>query len=494
MSTIRYGSYATGKLVWSPQQPIQPVEIIKPPIPPEPPPVSAKATITSFETPIKVSQTSRAVAKVTSGHADQFCWQWYDGHTWRTGAVNNASDLDHTFNRKNAPFDNVFPLGPGSFPIRLQTFVNGQMTDQTGTPRIITVEPLAPIPPEPPGPEPGPAGAWRTDGKIFRRVDTGAGARYRGFTAFKLCRLFTDGVDIVPFLNAYRGYNVARVWDYVTWTIPANGVAGWESCTPEQWRTFLAFMKDKGLNVELTLLTNDDPNRIPPAKALVAALSTGTRPTNLLIEIGNEPETHKHISTASLKAVCDGSGFLYASGNYESSGNVDHPNSMAFGGYGVAHTARDSEWPRRAHDLMEYYNGGGPHYTTEPSRKYPWVGDEPAKPADVSAPPAPNSKADDWRAYFGTCALLGAGGTFHSETGKVGALPNAEEQVLLAAALEGLTAFPDDAPLGSYSRPSDKSLRTYVVGNFMVRIRPTTPTPPISGFVRTGASNILWRR
>ena len=105
------------------------------------------------------------------------------------------------------------------------------------------------------------------------------------------------------------------------------------------------------------------------------------------------------------------------------------------------------------------------------------------------------TKADDFRAYFGTCALLGAGATFHSETGKFGLPPTDEERVLAAAALEGLNAFPANAPLANYTRPNDSSLRTYVMGNYSVRIRPTTPTHPGgSGWKRIGSSPILWQR
>jgi hypothetical protein len=206
------------------------------------------------------------------------------------------------------------------------------------------------------------------------------------------------------------------------------------------------------------------------------------------IEGRNEPQTHSQtVSTKLLKPALDASGFVYASGNYEISAN-------AFGPYLVAHTARDSEWPRKAHDLMDYFNGGGPHKPTDPAHKVPCIGDEPAKTEDVSPPKPPLTKADDWRAYFGTAALLGAGATFHSETGKWAQVPTAAEAELAKAALEGLDAFPADAPLGAYSRPNDNSLRTYVVGNYSVRIRPTTSTHPIAGFTRIGSSNILWKR
>jgi hypothetical protein len=259
-------------------------------------------------------------------------------------------------------------------------------------------------------------------------------------------------------------------------------------------KAFLRRVGDAGWMVELTLLTDDNASRIPWAKALVASLAAAPRPTNLVIEIGNEPETHKHIDTQALKAVLDASGFLYASGNYESCGDEQHPCSKAFGLFGDAHTPRDSEWPRKAHDLMEYFHGKGPHYITEPARPYPWVADEPAKTQDVAPPKAPLTKADDWRAYGGTAALLGAGATFHCETCKYADLPTAEERTLAAAMLEGLNAFPAEAPTGQYARPSDASLRTYTIdGKWMVRVRPTTSAPS-GGWTRIGTSNILWKR
>ena len=479
MATIRFGSTATGTLVWTVPKAIQSVSFA--PTPPEPP-VPPKATIVSYETPIRLSQTSRAVAKITQGAAAFFQWQWLDGHEWRNAntTLNPATDLDHHFR---------FPR-VGAFNIRLQTLdADKHVTDtSSSTSRVVTVQPDTPEPPTPLPPNPTPVpptgfpSVLKTDGKIFRTL-AGAAWRWKGVSAFKLCRLFTDSINIDPFLAAYPGFNVLRVWDYTDW--PGTG---WASCTAEQWKAFCAYVGVRGWTVELTLLTNDDPARIPIAKALVDGLAAAPRPTNLVIEIGNEPTTHKNINTKALKLTCDGSGLLYASGNYES------PSSLAFGSTLVAHTARDSEWPRRCHDLMEYYNGGGPHNTSEPAHRVPCIADEPAKPGDVAAPQPPLTKADDWRAYFGGCSILGAGATFHCETGKWGLPPTLDESVLATAALEGLNAFPADAPLGPYSRPNDSSLRTYVVGNYSVRVRPTTSTHPIGGFVRTGASDILWRR
>jgi hypothetical protein len=481
MASIRKGGTGSGHLVMGPFVPISSTNFgPTPPIPPEPP-VSAKATIISFQTPILLSQTSRAVAKLTQGEASKawYQWQFLDGSTWTNANVranNPATDVDHHYK---------FPR-VGNFPIRLQTWdapIGGHMTDQTGTPRVVTVQDETPTP-EPPNPNPqppGPVPIIHAAGKIFR-TDTNEPWRYKGVSAFKLCRLFDDGQDIQPFLDAYAGYNTLRVWAYTDWA-----GTGWEPSTATVTRAFFEYCRSRGFLVEYTLLTNDSLARSDWAKDFVAHLAENPQPP-IFIEGRNEPQTHsQQVSTARLRPALDASRFVYASGNYEISAN-------AFGPYLVAHTDRDSEWPRRCHDLMEYFNGGGPHKPSDPSHKVPCIGDEPAKTQDVAAPQPPLTKADDWRAYFGGCSLLGGGATFHSETGKWGQVPTAEERVLAAAALEGLNAFPADAPLGAYSRPSDNSLRTYIVGNYMVRIRPTTPNPSFSGWVRTGTTPILWRR
>ncbi len=338
-------------------------------------------------------------------------------------------------------------------------------------------------PPKPPDPVVT-TPVLHADGRIFRTSDNKPW-RYMGVSAFQLLDRWAKGENIVPFLTAYTGFNTLRVWPYV----PAKdwGAKAWDVRSVDVTKQFLSYVGGLGWTVELTLLTDDDAARLSWAQGFIPQLVASPRPTNLLIEIGNEPTTHKNINTQACKAACDASGFLYASGNYEDA-------TKMFGKYGVSHGPRDSEWPRKAHDLMEFYNGGGPHAPSDPAHHYPQVGDEPAKTQDVAPPAAPLVKPDDWRGYFGTAAILGAGATFHSETGKFAQLPTSEEAGLAAAALEALTCFPADAPNGPYSRPVENSLRTYVVGNCMVRVRPTTPDPPSSGWTKIGVSHVLWKR
>ncbi len=308
--------------------------------------------------------------------------------------------------------------------------------------------------------------------------------RYKGVSAFKLCRLFSDGADITPFLSDYAGFNTLRVWDYT----PAKdwGANAWDSCTADQWRAFIAFVGARGWCVELTLLTDDDPARIEPAKRLAAALA-GT--PGLLLEAGNEPTTHKTIDTHALRSTLEASGVPYCSGDYEDS-------DRWYGSYYTCHTARTFDWPRRAHDLREFYEGTGPDKPTEPHH-VPCLWDEPGKLQDVGG------IETEWRAGFGNAAVQGAGGLFHSETGKHAQRPTGDEKRLAGVALAALDAFPPTAVTGHYRRiveagnepggPTQDS-RTYVVGTYAVRCQQVGTSFPEPGWTALDADGILWAK
>jgi hypothetical protein len=321
-----------------------------------------------------------------------------------------------------------------------------------------------------------------TAGPIF--LSGGQPWRYKCVSAFRLCRRFADGEDISGFLSDVAGYNVLRVWDYVP--VKDWGASAWDSCTAQDWIAFLLHVGLQGWNVELTLLTDDDPARIEPAKKLANALR-GT--LGLLAEGSNEPQTHKNIDTAALKSTLEALGVPYCSGDYEDS-------DRWYGSYYVCHTARTHDWTRRAHDLLEFYTGAGPD-KPHPPRHVPCLGDEPGKLQDVG------TVATEWRAYFGACALLGAGACFHSESGKHATRLTADEKRLAAVALEALNAFPADAPKGPYRRivePGNEPggptefARTYVVGSYAVRCQQVGTTFPEPGWVPLDGDGILWRR
>jgi hypothetical protein len=319
-------------------------------------------------------------------------------------------------------------------------------------------------------------------GKLFRTADE-APWRWKGVSAFRLMNRWLAGEGITPFLGAYQGYNLLRVWPYVN---PRDwGSQAWDSPSPTDAVRFLKAMNELGWYVEFTLLTDNDPARVPQAKDFIAAFTAAGLQGTVFLEAANEPEVQHNgnYDTRVLQSALAASGFEYASGNY-----IDGAKNW-YGTYLTYHPSRDAEWPRRAHDGYDYWTLPNDAPPGAQAVKAPSVADEPAKLQDVGG-----NRPDDWLAFFGSASFFGGGATFHSETGKYGLPPTAEEQVLAAKALEGMNAFPADAPLGLYRRIDDNTLRTYVVGDAMARIRPTTPDAPLSGFHSLEPSHILWAR
>lgn len=306
-------------------------------------------------------------------------------------------------------------------------------------------------------------------GRIFLR--DGQPHRVKGASAFQLLDQFANTGDVSAYARTYRdkGYNMFRVWPYVP--VPPWD-PGWNPPPNDVTVAFVGHLRDEGFTVEITLLTDDDQSRIPWARRLVEDLA-GARPANLLIEIGNEPLTNKNIRVEDLKDVCDRSGFLYSSGIYEDS-------ERTFGRYGTHHSPRDREWPRKSHDALEFYNGGGPNEPSDPPHRMPWLLDEPIRPDEAGG--NIEDKRRDFYAYAAGASIMAAGATFHSNSGKFAGFPGGEDDLCADAFARGLNVFPPDAPNGPYERIVENTLRTYVVGPYMVRIRPQSPQPPRSGF------------
>lgn len=301
-------------------------------------------------------------------------------------------------------------------------------------------------------------------------------------SAFRLLDRYARGEDIRPYLDAYAGWNTVRVFLYTP--VADWGSSAWNAPTSGVVLDFLRFLQDAGWRCELTLLTDGDQARVAPAVDLIARLGDAN-PPNLTLEAQNEPLTHKTNLTEQLREALAASPLLHSSGIYEDT------RKGWYGRYGTAHTGRDSEWPRRAHDLLEYSSGGGPNFPDETACPVPWVADEPPKPQDVSG-----DRALDFLAYGGACALLGAGCTAHTESGKQATLPTLDERACVAAMLAGLSAFPADAANGAYRRLDEqgRTLRTYAVGPYMVRVRPTTSDAPEPGWHALDSAGILWTR
>jgi hypothetical protein len=306
--------------------------------------------------------------------------------------------------------------------------------------------------------------------------------RWKGVTCFAGADRFAKGVDLTPFLDACRGYNLLRVflwtpvedWHEQAWGIPTDGAL----------HGFLDFVERRGWYVELTLVTGPTP--VSRAQEMVDHyFREFERHTNLLIELVNEPSVGRKLDAMQVHVPV--TPIPWTTGGTIDGSPVDPAKHER---YGVAHTPRDGEWPRKAKDLIEYYGGGGPEKPTDPAHHYPWIADEPIRPDQAGY------VTTDFQAYFGIASEMGGGGTFHFESGKFTRVPTAQEAACATAALRALDAFPEDAPLGGYRRIDEqgKTLRTYVMGNHMVRVRPTTPSAPEPGWTSLDAEGILWRK
>lgn len=311
------------------------------------------------------------------------------------------------------------------------------------------------------------------NGRIF--YQDGKPWRWKGVTAFGLLNKFCQGTDIDPFLNAFQGFNVLRVFYYVEW--PGTG---WGIPPDECLHQFLTGASERGWYVELVALTGPKP--IAEAQALVNHLFQVLEShPNALLELVNEPRVHDKVEpnqlTIPTTSVIWTDGLTVA----------DHR-----GAWLNHHSSRDNEWVRRAHDFLEFWTGGGPNTPSDPAWKQPAIADEPAKPQDV-----PSATWDiDFRAYFAACSMMAGGATFHAESIKYGDLPTDRERQLAKVALDALNAFPEDTPLFGYRRIDENgaTLRTYVVGNAMVRMRPTNKTAPEPGWVSLDDAGVLWSR
>lgn len=334
---------------------------------------------------------------------------------------------------------------------------------------------------------------WTTDGILFRDGD-GNYAVDKGLSQFRLLDRYANGDDLSWVSRTFPRYTRLRVWPYVP-VPPWN--PGWNPPPVDVAVSFVKDMNAAGWLVSYTLLTDNDPRRVPYAIALVEALAAAG--VVVWLEGSNEPNEEDVTVIDRLRPVMRASGFLWGSGF---GGDVDKlrvDERIIF-----HHSARTSDWPRRTHDAMEFHNGDGPEYPHIPLRK-PVLLDEPIRPDD--APGDLRQKVKDYRAYGGGAGEFCGSATFHFPAGKNstapgegGLWPLTDEDLACADALaDGLEAFAPDAPLGNYRRivepGQSNEARTYVMGErCMVRSQQATPNCPESGWTPIDGDGILWRK
>lgn len=301
------------------------------------------------------------------------------------------------------------------------------------------------------------------NGTLFHDIN-GVPISVKGFTAFNLLDLYSEGHDVRPILEDFPGYNTVRVflytpvsdWKENAWDIPSN----------EEVLDFLQFMEDNSYMVLLCLVTDGDKTKLPRIKDLIAYLS-GRGLKNVILQAVNEPFIHDKLDPSLLKSALEVTDIPYSSGVYTD-------NTKFYGKVWTDHSARTSDWWRKAHNLYEIHQGKGPNNLNEPKLNIPGIEDEPIRPDECGF---------DFLGmymYAASCVLFGAGAVFHCKSMELSEPMTSDELNCCEWFLKGLNVFSPNASLGVYGRivepgnekggPTESS-RTYVMGNYSLRIK-----------------------
>lgn len=338
---------------------------------------------------------------------------------------------------------------------------------------------------------------WTVSGKFF--YQDGKIVRRKGFSSFKLLDRFDKGEDIKPIIDQYPNANLARVLLYTP--VKDWGNDAWGIPSIPGTIDFCHYMADKGLQVGLCLVTDNDSSRIDQIKHFIGLLK-GQGITNLQLEAVNEPFVKSEddkLNPDIFKNLLSGSGFLYTSGIYSD-------NKRFWGQFWLDHSSRSMNkapaspaWcGKGGHSLMEAYNGGGPNSGDEPALRIACCEDEPIR-SDES-----NFDEEGLYAYAASCSLFGAGATFHSTPGKLSKLLEGRDLSCKDMFFKGLDIFPLDAANQPYNGrivepgneeggPTDNS-RTYLVGKYSIRIKQVGLNHPQEGWKSLDPYGICWSR
>jgi hypothetical protein len=304
--------------------------------------------------------------------------------------------------------------------------------------------------------------------------------------------LHGKGKNIDEILEEYEGYNSERIllytpikdWGSSAWSFPSNDLV--VDCVRK--------LNDRGHYPLLTLCTDNNQNVIDKIKSLVNYLNNFD--LYLLLEAVNEPfikGDDDKISPDIFRNVLNNSKYLYSSGVY-------NDNRRFYGKFWLDHSSRDGEWYRKGgHNLYEAYVGGGPNFNEEPALKIACIEGEPIRPDQIGY----NTLLI--YTYYASCSLFGARAYFHSESGKHCVRLNSGEVDCKNAALKGLNVFPKDAPLaintyrrivepGNEEGGDNQSGRTYVVGNYSIRIHQKGNQHPENGWKNLDDFGICYGR
>jgi len=406
---------------------------------------------------------------------------------WTLDELKNGREFK-VIDRENSGFGARVWINNGSMYFSLTNPIG---SGQTGMARLVkecnsTPIPIPPIPPiEPPTPVPS-ISEVRVDGLVFRNKDNSI-FPYRGVSAFLLLRRLLEGdvAGVKSYCDYWSklGYTVLRVFSQVNWTgSPGPGLYPIDYSS-NYWATVdKLFTIAAGYNLHVEFVHHTFAYDLDAMAQWSASCTKATvLHKNVFEEIANEPPRNG-IDISALLGKINTSLFK----NPWSTGQYD-PTTLPAGTYCTPHTPRDNEWPRKAKNLLEYRQGGGPEAPTDPAMQRPIVADEPMGAGEVDIPGRRSTNKLDFYTYAALSQLYGAGSTFHHEDGLNANLPGPIQAECASFFAKGAQAIWTDAQLGQYTRvglssspiEEDDTLRTYgmILGKLaiFVRVRPNAP-------------------
>lgn len=242
---------------------------------------------------------------------------------------------------------------------------------------------------------------------------TGELFQWRGYSWFLGFLRFCDGEDITPDLKWFRkmGINIVRIFGPLPW-VELNGRYSYQSFDFVKLDAFFALCAKYGIRVNFCVAPGEPSVHLKPYANQFYEVAANH--WNVLTELVNEP-THglKPDPIKDFQGV-NRRGVLAAYGYYPEDSNPGLPPVLDFA---TMHTARDSQWHRKARDCQWWQNQCGK----------PVIDDEPAKIAEPyfsgagvkNSPETPQEAA--W--HFGVAHLWTAGGTVHTQHGRNGLVP-----------------------------------------------------------------------
>jgi hypothetical protein len=306
----------------------------------------------------------------------------------------------------------------------------------------------------------GESGRIHVDGLVFRREDRSI-FQWRGCTEFLAFKRFREEPDHAALRAVLEervaaGCNVFRVFGMV------DSFAKFRPDGDGYYRDLGAFAdflaSELGARFEFVAFADAQivmPDYGDERVYLEKVTGVLTSKPNAFLEVANEP--FKNLPDGRARAqdlgrAIVGRGVPVASGNYDI---PDCAATLPHLDYVTIHNERKPDWPRTARAIAEVRDGfgWGANCTGDPFAgvKAPVVGDEPMGFAEVVS--GSRSTSVDDAAYFAaTCALMGAGCTYHSTDGITSTPWGPVQKATATAFFDALKWVPVDAQLAPYMR------------------------------------------